>query len=306
MSQKIVPCLWFDHQAEDAATLYTSLFPNSSIDSLMRYGDVVHDPSTMKPGSVMTSSLTLAGFKMTMLNGGPLFKFTPAISFYVTCDDEATLDKIWAGLVQDGTILMPLGEYPWSQKFGWLQDRFGLTWQLGLGKIAEAGQMIAPFFLFTGAQHARAEEATRLYTSLFSGSQIDGILHYTEGEHQPAGTVKHVQFGLAGEKFMATDSNLSHGFTFNEALSLQILCQSQAEVDHYWASLIADGGEAGPCGWLKDKFGVSWQVTPTALYDMLQDPDPLKAQRATKAMLSMSKFDIAALERARDGLDSAG
>jgi predicted 3-demethylubiquinone-9 3-methyltransferase (glyoxalase superfamily) len=159
------------------------------------------------------------------------------------------------------------------------------------------GQFITPSLLFVGKQHGRAEEALRLYTSIFKNSDVVGILRYGAGETDPEGTVKHTQFRLNGEVFMAMDSALEHPFTFTEAISFFVNCETQKEVDHFWEKL-SEGGEKSRCGWLKDKFGVSWQIVPTVLGKMMQDKDPQKAGRVMQAMLQMDKIDIKTLQQA--------
>jgi len=298
-AQKITPCLWFDSNAEEAATFYASLFEHSGIAGILRYGDEGQEITGKQAGSVMTVDFRLAGYRLTGLNGGPQFRFTPAISFFVVCEAEAEVDALWEKFSAGGAALMELGKYDWSEKYAWVQDRFGLTWQIALGKIEDVGQKITPSLLFVGKQNGRAEEAVKLYTKIFQPSKIDGILRHTVGEAK--GTVKHAQFGLSDEKFMAMDSAVGHSFGFNEAISLQIACASQDEVDYYWTQLTANGGEEGPCGWLKDPFGVSWQVIPTVLQKLLSDPDTAKTKRVTHAFLQMKKFDIDALQRAYEG-----
>ncbi|MBU6534786.1 VOC family protein [Streptomyces sp. NPDC057245] len=144
-----------------------------------------------------------------------------------------------------------------------------------------------------------AEEAARFYVSLFKNSALGAVARYPEGGHRPAGTVLTVEFTANGQKFVALNGGPE--FTFNEAVSFQITCEDQEEVDHYWARLTEDGGTEGPCGWLKDRFGVSWQVVPGRLEEMFRDPDPARVARANRAMMSMGKLDIAELERAYAG-----
>jgi len=193
---------------------------------------------------------------------------------------------------------MPLDAYPFSPKFGWVQDRDGLSWQLSL---TPREQKIAPFLMFVGAQHGNAEAAIHFYTSLFPDSGVEQIDHYGEGEEWGApGTVKLAAFRLAGETFMAMDSKYEHDFTFTEAISFYVACETQDEVDRLWTALSAVP-ESEQCGWLKDRFGVSWQIIPNALTTLMNDPDPAKAARVTQAMLQMKKIDIAALERAHAG-----
>lgn len=296
-SQKIIPHLWFDDRAEEAANFYTSLFNNSKVGTITRYTKEGFEIHGQPEGKVMTVEFDLAGYKFIGLNGGPHFKFTPAISFFVTCESEKETDNLWRDLSAGGAALMPLDKYPWSEKYGWVQDRYGLTWQISLGIIEEVGQKIAPSLLFVNELLGRGEEAIRFYTSVFEDSVIDGILKYGPGEEGPEGTVKHAQFSLLGCKFMVMDGPGKHGFSFNEAVSLLIDCDSQKEIDYFWEKLTV-GGEEGPCGWLKDRFGVSWQVHPSVLSEMIKDPDTKKVERVTKAFLGMKKFDIDELEKA--------
>lgn len=300
MPQKIVPCLWFDDQAEEAAHFYTTLFPNAQIGRILRYGEAGQEITGKAPGSVMAVDFQLAGYRFTGLNGGPQFTFTPAISFFVVCETEAEIDALWAGLSADGYVLMDLDAYEWSAKYGWLQDKYGLTWQLSLDQLANVGQKITPALMFVGPQYGRAEDAIKLYTTLFPDSAVDGI-RYTPGDDASEPTVQHAQFKLGQEKFMAMDSGLAHDFTFTEAISLEISCDTQAEVDYFWAKLTADGGAEGPCGWLNDKFGVSWQVVPRVFYELISDPDPTRSQRVTTALFAMQKIDIDTLQRAYAG-----
>lgn len=299
-TQKIIPHLWFDNQAEEAVNFYSSLFEESTIESVSRYGEAGKDIHGQEAGTVMTVDFKLAGYKMIALNGGPLFSFTPAISFYVTCETEEEVDRLWKEFSKGGEELMPLAKYDWSEKYGWVQDRYGLTWQISLGRLEDVHrQKIVPLLMYVD-EEGRAEEAINLYTSLFDDSEIDGILRYGPGEDQPEGTVMHAQFLLNGELFMVMDSSPEHAdFTFNEAVSLLIQCEDQEEVDHFWS--LSAVPEAEQCGWLKDKFNVSWQVVPVQLSDMLNDSDSEKAERVTKAFLQMKKFDLQQLQDTFEG-----
>jgi predicted 3-demethylubiquinone-9 3-methyltransferase (glyoxalase superfamily) len=139
------------------------------------------------------------------------------------------------------------------------------------------------------------EEAARFYTSVFPNSRIVEVTYYGSAGPRPAGTVMTVTFELDGRQFVALNGGPEYRFT--EAVSFQVMCESQADVDRYW-DVLSDGGEPGPCGWLKDRFGLSWQVVPTALPRLLSQPDPERAQRVMAAMLSMSKIEIEPLEQA--------
>ena len=148
-----------------------------------------------------------------------------------------------------------------------------------------------------------AEDAAEFYTSVFPNSRIVHVSHYGSAGPRPEGMVMEVEFELDGRSFLAL--NGGPDFRFTEAISLQADCKDQAEVDRLWETL-SEGGEEGPCGWLKDRYGVSWQIVPSRMYELIADPDPERAQRAVAAMLQMGKLDIAELERAADGVGAPG
>ncbi len=295
--QKIVPHVWFDSAAEDAARLYAGLVPGSGVGRVTRYGKAGFAQHGQPEGKAMTVEFTLGGYQMVLLNAGPMFRPTPAVSYFVTLETEAEVDRFWAGLIDGGAELMPLGAYDWAPKYGWLSDRWGVSWQVALGPRSDVGQAVAPALLFTGARAGQAEAAVAFYASVFPGSSVDGIARYDGSGADPAGTVMHAQFRLGGETFMAMDSAEPHGFDFTPANSHLILCEDQAEIDRYWNALSAVP-EAEACGWLCDRFGVSWQVVPAGLMAMMTDPDPARVARVTEAFMGMKKMDIAALEAA--------
>lgn len=291
-ARKITPFLWFDTQAEEAANFYTSIFQNSKIEKIQRNGD-----------AVMVVDFTLCGQHFGALNGGPHFKINPSVSFYVTCETEAETDTVWQKLTEGGKVMIPMEKQAWSQKYGFAQDRFGVCWQISWGKLSDVGgQKFVPSLLFSGAHAGQAEAALQLYTSLFKGSAVEGIQRYGAGEAGKEGTVMHAQARLYGQTFMFMDNPMPEDtYTFNEALSFVVNCQGQEEVDYFWEKLTANGGAESQCGWLKDPFGVSWQIVPDELPQLLADPDPARAQRAMGAMMTMQKIDIEKLRKAADG-----
>lgn len=291
--QKIAPFLWFDSQAEEAAKFYTSLFKNSKIVDVTRYPEGSPGPA----GSVMTVAFQIEGQDFTALNGGPIFKFTPAISFFVNCATKEEIDALWPKLSAGGMVMMPLQKYPFSEYYGWCSDKYGVTWQLFLGGRQ---QKIAPCLMFTQSVAGKAEEAMKLYMSLFPNSKVELLERYQPGEHDKEGTVKHARFTLDGQEFIAMDSSIPHAFTFNEAVSLVVGCDTQAEIDRLWNALSARK-ESEQCGWLKDKYGVSWQITPANIGKLMSDKDPKKSERAMQAMLKMKKLDIRKLQEAAEG-----
>lgn len=298
MNRPIVPCLWFDDQAERAAKLYTEIFPGGRVTGVSHFPEGGDNPAGKPPGSVLTVEFEVAGQRFTALNGGPQFVIGPSISFFTHVASASEAERLFSRLAEGGEVLMPLGTYPWSERYGWVQDRFGVSWQVITGR-AESAAMIVPCLMFAGAQHKRAEEAIRMYTSIFAGGRVLRMERYAQGEG-PEGTIKHGRFVVAGQEMVAMDSHLDHSSTFSEALSLQVMCADQAEVDRYWAAL-SEGGEQGPCGWLKDRFGVSWQVAPAQVTEWMTSKDTAARDRAFQAIMGMKKLDLAAIRRAFEG-----
>jgi predicted 3-demethylubiquinone-9 3-methyltransferase (glyoxalase superfamily) len=294
--------LWFDSQAEEAAKFYTSVFAKSKITDVLRYGKEGFEIHKRPEGSVMVVEFELAGEKFVAINGGPIFTFNPSISYFVVCETMEETDRTWNQLLEGGSVLMPYQKYDWSEKYGWLTDKYGLSWQISFGKISDVGQRIAPSLLFVGKECGRAAEAVEYYTSVFKDSKVHGIMKYPAGGEEPEGNVAHAQFTLAGQTFMIMESaSPDHKFQFNEATSIILNCETQEEIDYYWEKLISGGGQESQCGWLKDKFGVSWQVDSVELQRMLKDRDKEKVARVTNAFLHMKKFDVAQLREAFEG-----
>ena len=288
---KITPHLWFDKEAKEAAALYTSVFKDSEI----KHTTVLHSTPS---GTVDLLTLQLSGQEFRFINAGPLFKFTPAVSFLVACDTKDEVDALWNELAKGGSVLMPLGEYPFSERYGWTQDRYGVSWQLMFAGDREIKQKITPTLIFVGKQYGKAEEAITVYGSIFRDVKVDHILRYgTDEQPDEAGTIKHAGFEIEGQSFAVMDSARVHGFTFNEAISFIVNCNTQEEIDYFWAKLSADP-KAEQCGWLKDQFGLSWQIVPAVMDEMLRDKNAAALARVTEAFLKMKKFDIAKLKAA--------
>ena len=277
MTQSLCICLWFDKQAKEAFTFYESVFADIQL--------ISENPFTV--------NYTLGGRRFMNLNGGPEYKINPSISFFYNAVSEEEIDRIWAKLTEGGNILMPLNSYPWSSKYGWVADRFGVNWQLMLDHVS--GDKVYPSMMFTGENNGKAAEAIEFYNAIFPNSKTVQLNQYGEGEAEVAEHLNYAQFELNKQTFGAMDSSHMHAFTFNEGVSHVVICDTQAEIDHYWDSLTA-GGAAGKCGWLKDKYGVSWQIVPSLLGKYMNNP--ATAPKATYAFLQMSKFIIEDLEKA--------
>lgn len=292
--QKIIPNLWFNNQAKEAAEFYVSLFKNSKMGNITWYNEDSSKVSGMPEGSIMTVEFELAGKRFVGLNGGPVFSFTPAISFFVQCETTAEVNHLFESLAEGGEVLMPLDRYSFSQRYAWINDCYGVSWQLSFGGQK---QTINPSLLFVQNQYGKAEEAVRFYTSVFENSKIENMIHYQKGEGDKETAIKYASFTINGEQFIAMDSGLEHKFNFTPAISFMVECKDQNEIDHFWNNLSAVP-EAEQCGWIQDKYGVSWQIVPSILDKLITDADQKKARRVTKAMLQMKKLDIKALVQA--------
>jgi predicted 3-demethylubiquinone-9 3-methyltransferase (glyoxalase superfamily) len=289
--QTITPHLWFDKEAKQAAKLYTSIFKDSKI----KNAATLHNTPS---GTVDLLTIELVGQEFKLINAGPLFKFTPAVSFLVACNTKDEVDELWGGLSKEGSALMELGEYPFSERYGWTQDRYGLSWQVMFMGNRAIAQRIIPTLMFVGEQCGKAEDAINFYTSVFHNAKAGHVLRYGKDEKpEKEGTIKHAGILLEGQSFAVMDSVHAHNFNFNEAISFIVYCNTQEEIDYFWSKLSADP-KAGQCGWLKDKFGLSWQVVPTVMDQMLRDGNEKKLARVTQAFLKMKKFDIAKLKEA--------
>lgn len=298
--QKITPNLWFDKSAEEAVNFYTSLFPNSKINSTSRFGKEGFEHHGMPEGTVMTISFELEGQNFVALNGGPIFKINESISLFVYCESDDKIEFLYEQLSNGGSILMPLDKYDWSPKYAWVKDKFGVSWQLDVDKM-KSPQKILPALLFVNDKFDRIKEAITFYSSIFNNSKILMEVPNNNDEITSKGVVQFAQFRLADYLLNAMSSNLKHEFDFNEAISFIVNCENQEEVDYYWGKL-SEGGDpnAQMCGWLKDKYGVSWQVVPTRLTEMLNDEDKEKSGRVMNELLNMKKLDLSVLQKAFD------
>ena len=297
----ITPHLWFDTQAREAAAFYCDLFPDSQVDSVT----TLHDTPS---GDCDVVAFTLHGQPFMAISAGPMFTFNPSVSFFVNFDPSrepdaaARLERTWAVLIDGGQALMPLDAYPFSKRYGWVQDRYGLSWQLILSDPdGDPRPPIVPSLLFTGEVCGKAEEAGAFYRSVFDGSTAGQLVRYPDGASPDApGSVMFSDFRLGDTWFAAMDSAHPHGFGFNEAISFVVTCRDQAEIDRYWAQL-SSVPEAEQCGWCKDRFGLSWQITPAVLDELMVRGDRGTVDRVTRAFLEMHKLDVAAIEKAGRG-----
>ncbi len=288
--QMITPHLWYDREAKEAAEFYVSAFgQNSKIKDI----STIHDTPS---GSADIVRFDILGHEFMAISAGPLFKINPSISFHVKCKKVEEVDEIWEKLSLGGTVMMELGEYPFSKRYGWIQDKYGVSWQVIYAE-GDYLQRIIPVLMFTRDVCGKAEEAINFYASFFPDANAQVLARYAVGEEpDEEGTVKYAQFILDGQEFGAMDSARMHDFKFNEALSLIVNCKDQQEIDYFWDKLSAVP-EAEQCGWVKDKYGVSWQIIPENMGELMSK----NLEKTTPVMLEMKKIIIEDLKQAAEG-----
>lgn len=280
-------CLWFNGNALEAVELYKRIFKEVEIEQVEKYGKAGHDIHGQAEGSVMTIAFNMKGQSFLALNGGANFKFNPSFSNFIYCRSTSEMDQIWTELAKDGNVRMEMGEYPWSKKYGWIADRFGVEWQV---IFSETQNEIVPSLLFVDELYGKGLQALNFYTQHFKNSKI-----LSKAMDPSNKIVMHAQVELSGQKINLMEGEGKHGHVFNEAYSLIISCATQEEIDYHWKGL-TNGGSPGPCGWLKDPFGVSWQVVPAHLSSWLRSANAQQKERFMSEMMKMSKLDIATLQ----------
>ncbi|GEP96136.1 VOC family protein [Chitinophaga cymbidii] len=300
--QKIIPHLWFDKEAKEAAAFYASVFPDSAVTHVTTLRDT---PS----GDADVVTFNIWNQEFMAISAGPLFKFNPSISFMVNFDPllfgaaatrekdaREKIDEVWNKLADGGTVLMPIDKYPFSERYGWIQDKYGLSWQLILTDPGgEPRPAIIPSLMFVGDKCGKAEEAINFYLSVFRNQKMGGVFRYGKDQAPDReGTIMFADFMLEDMWFAAMDSAHDHKFNFNEAVSLMVNCADQAGIDYYWQKLSAVP-ESEQCGWVKDKYGVSWQISPAVMEEMFRNGTREQIDRLTEAFMPMKKLDIAKL-----------
>ncbi len=293
--QKVVPNFWFDHNAEEAVNFYLATFKDSKINAILHYPKTeeegLADFQKDFAGKVLTIDFEISGFRFIAINADTTFKPNPSISFFYTCNSKEESDMLWEKLVDGGKALMELGEYPFSKYYGWVQDKYGYTWQLMLNNPAgEKRPKIVPSIMFTKERDGQAEDAMKFYTSIFKQSEVSKNINYYPAEMPDRkGKISYADFRLFDQWLAVMDGGKDHEFSFTPAISLMVLCKDQEEIDYYWEKLSANP-EFEQCGWLEDTYGVSWQITPEKMTELVRLPG------AYKRMMNMKKLDIAELQ----------
>ena len=243
MKSKIFPCIWFGHDINKAVNFYRDTFTSSKIK---------HETS-------VATVFEIEDFTIVALGGVSAKRPNATMSFYVMCETEEEINTIWEKLADNGNILLPFETYPWSTKYGWVEDEYGVSWQLSLGEISDMGQKITPMLMYSGSQYGKAEEAINLYASIFKKSEIKFLLRYQGRAEFQNGKISHGQFSLLGKNLAAMDNPSSQDLSFSTGNSIVVNCDTQAEVDYYW-NMLTDDEVKSRNGWLKDRFGLSWQI----------------------------------------------
>lgn len=277
--KNINPCIWFDGNAKEAATFYSGIFKETKINF----------------ESPMVVMFEVNGKSIMGLNGGPMFKVNPSISFFVLCETLEETKNVWDKLMAGGKAMIPMDKQIWSEMYGWVQDKFGVTWQIAINDKEKGKQTMTPSLLFVNEKFGKAEEALNFYTKVFENSGTDLLIHYPSGDSN-SGKVMYSEFNLGGYKMIAMDGPGNHSYTFNEGVSFVVHCDSQKEIDYFWDTFTKDGGKESMCGWLKDKYGISWQIVPSMMGELMADP--IKGGRVMKEVLKMKKLDLEVLMNA--------
>ena len=291
MTQKITPNLWFNGNAKEAADFYLSVFSGAKETATLYYPkskeEGLADFQLNMAGKVLTIDFVIMGFRFVAINAGPEFIPNPSVSFFITLNTKEEIDAVWNKLKNGGKELMALAKYPFSEYYGWVQDKYNVSWQLILNRPeGDWRPKVMPSLLFTQDKNGKAEEAIQFYTSVFKNSKTGQLVRRTEDDGMAkAGTLAFGDFMIENVWIAAMDGGQAHKFKFNEGISLSVACQDQSEIDYYWERLTADGGEESVCGWLKDKYGVSWQVAPANMEELMKKPDAFKIMMKQKKII---------------------
>lgn len=277
MNNSIYPCIWCNNNASEMADFYAKVFNNTK--------KVQENP--------VVTMIEIEGQKMMLLNGGDYFKPNASISFLVNCVSADEVVELWDKLADEGISLMPLDSYPFAVKYGWVMDKYGVTWQLYYND-KEISQRFTPTLMFLGKNNGKCAEAIEFYTNTFPNSGNVSVMKYSEGteNYENPDNIQHAQFEIDKYMLMAMDSSYEHQFNFTEGISLVIECKHQQEIDYFWNKLPENGGEESQCGWVKDKYGVSWQIVPENLGQILA-----KYPNAMAKLMKMKRIIISELEQ---------
>lgn len=271
----IFPCFWMNSEAQLAAEFYLQVFPDARVTI----------------ANAMVVQLELRGSKFMLLNGGPQFQANPSISNFIYCGSTEEIDRIYSALLPGAKVMMPLGAYPWTSRYAWMTDRFGVSWQLDVDPV-RANQKVVPALLFSAPQANAVARAMHHYTTIFNPSVVLMEVPHALQSGAEEGSLLFAQFRLRSSLFNAMSSLEEQDFQFTPGNSLVVECETQLEIDQLWKAL-GEGGHYQMCGWLVDQFGVSWQIIPSVLPQLLNDEQ--QRMKVMEALMPLQKLEIATL-----------
>ncbi len=296
--RKIIPYFWCDGNLEEFISFYTGVFPNSKTGFTTYSSEASAAVSGIPVGTIMSQQFWLCGQEFGAINGGDYFKHSPAVSMTVPCENKEQIDALWEKISEGGFVMMPLQEYPFSPRYGWVQDRFGVSWQLHMS--GEKHRLI-PSLLFVNEKCGKAQQAVEDYARIFKGSKITAMDRFSETGPDPKGDKLRATLQIGDTELVLMDGAGVHQFDFTGAISLMVDCENQQEIDYFWNAFTKEGDEL-PCGWAKDKYGVTWQVFANFLEEYLYDnKNADKSEAALQAMYGMKKISIDGIVRAHSG-----
>lgn len=281
MSVNLYTCLWTNGNAEEMSAYYSQVFKNYK---LLSQTSLVYN-------------IEINGFKIMLLNAVSKFEINPSISFFYYCQSSEEAAELWCKLKLDSKVLMDLGKYPWAQNYGWIQDQYGVNWQIFYSPENKNAGKILPSLMFTGINNGKLSHAISFYQDVFKTENTNNIIvKYADEDPDTTGNIMYSEFSLMDYSIVAMENSGSHDFQFNEGVSIVVECETQDEIDHYWFKL-SEGGSLGQCGWLKDQYGISWQIVPKIMEEIMQNEK--WALTAVDIILHSTKFEISKFEAIR-------
>lgn len=274
---KFSSCLWVNGRIEEMMAVYETVF--SRVERKVTNFYQTDEHGTI--GDILTVSIDIDNQEFLLLNGGPEFNMTPAVSYVVEAESVEKAQAIWDRLAPRGQILMEIEDQSMGKLFGWLNDEFGVSWQITVG---EGPETITPCLMFIHQYFGKAAEAIDAWGEYYGGLEREVLIN------NPDGTIQFAKFTLHGQPFIVMDNDYDHQFEVTIGNSFCVYCDNQAEINRVWEAVTADGEES-QCGWMVDKFGVAWQTTTRDMDTLLRSNNP-KAAEITEALYKMKKIDI--------------
>lgn len=276
MQNQIIPCLWFSSNAAEVADYYSGIFNDCYVES----------------SNPVVTMLQIMGSRLMFLNGGENYKVNPAISYFIYCGSSEEAERLYELLSAEGKIMIPLGKYDWAEKYAWVEDKYGVSWQIDADDI-QVPEKITPALLFTGAKVNWVETVSEFYTGIFNPSMKLFSMPAAPEVGLDQGSILFSQIKLLKSVMNLMAGPGQHSFDFTPGNSFCVICETQDEIDYYWERL-GEGGRYDMCGWLADQFGVSWQIVPAGLGKWITHPE--KGKACVDAMLKMKKLIISELK----------